>query len=107
MLSIRTICLHADDADRGAGFWSAALGYAPHPQAPDVLLPPDGGPRVGLYGDVVHVDLSTSGPEDQRAEVERLVSLGAQRVEDWPYPQDPDFVVLRDPEGNLFCVLDH
>jgi hypothetical protein len=40
-------------------------------------------------------------------EVERLVSLGAQRVPDWPYPDGANFVVLRDTEGNLFCVLDH
>jgi hypothetical protein len=38
--------------------------------------------------------------------VERLVSLGARRVEDWEYPEDADFVVLADPDGNLFCVVD-
>jgi hypothetical protein len=37
---------------------------------------------------------------------ERLVSLGASRV-DWDsYPADPDFVVLADPEGNRFCIVD-
>jgi hypothetical protein len=30
--------------------------------------------------------------------------LGAQRVE-WTYPEDADFVVLADTEGNLFCVI--
>jgi hypothetical protein len=40
------------------------------------------------------------------AEVERLVALGAQRV-DWDdYPDDPDFVVLSDPDGNRFCIVD-
>jgi len=58
-------------------------------------------------GDANHLDLSTSGKAEQEAEVERLVSLGAERVTDWPYPENADFVVLRDPEGNLFCVLDH
>jgi hypothetical protein len=33
------------------------------------------------------------------------VSLGATRV-DWDYPDDADFVVLADTEGNLFCVID-
>jgi hypothetical protein len=28
-------------------------------------------------------------------------------VTDWPYPEDADFVVLRDPDGNEFCVIDH
>jgi hypothetical protein len=51
----------------------------------------------------VHLDLYT---EEQDAEVERLLTLGAARV-DWPlYPQDPDFVVLADTEGNRFCVID-
>ncbi|HST48439.1 MAG TPA: VOC family protein [Jatrophihabitans sp.] len=33
--------------------------------------------------------------------------LGATRAQDWPYPDDADFVVLRDPDGNEFCVIDH
>jgi hypothetical protein len=38
--------------------------------------------------------------------VARLVSLGAERV-DWDsYPYDPDFVVLADPDGNRFCIVD-
>jgi hypothetical protein len=41
---------------------------------------------------------------DQPTEVERLVGLGARRVE-WTYPQEADFVVLADPDGNLFCVV--
>jgi hypothetical protein len=39
-------------------------------------------------------------------EVERLVGLGAVRVRWDLYPDDPDFIVLADPEGNLFCVID-
>ena len=35
------------------------------------------------------------------------MGLGATRVEDWPYPADADFVVLRDPDGNEFCVIGH
>lgn len=37
----------------------------------------------------------------------RLVELGATQVVDWPYPGDADFLVLRDPDGNEFCVIDH
>ena len=40
------------------------------------------------------------------AEIERLVGLGATRVPWDSYPTDPDFVVLADPEGNRFCVVD-
>ena len=106
-MRIGTFCLHASDPERAAGFWSAALGYTARPEAPDQLVPPGGeGPQLGLYGDATHLDLYVDDATEQQAEVDRLVGLGAQRVEDWPYPEDADFVVLRDPEGNLFCVVD-
>ncbi|WP_433380158.1 VOC family protein [Actinoplanes sp. CA-142083] len=43
----------------------------------------------------------------QAAQVERLVELGATRVDDWRYPDNADVVVLRDPDGNEFCVIGH
>lgn len=55
----------------------------------------------------VHLDLYAGDAAEQAAEVARLVSLGAERV-DWDlYPDDPDFVVLADTEGNRFCVIDN
>ena len=36
--------------------------------------------------------------------MERLVDLGASRVE-WRYPASADYVVLADPDGNRFCVV--
>ncbi len=109
MIKIGAFCLNAKDWKRGTKFWAEALGYTPHPQADDILVPPDGnGPLLALFEkDQTHLDLLTSGPEEQQAEIERLIALGAERVPDWPYPQGADFVVLRDTEGNLFCVLDH
>lgn len=54
----------------------------------------------------VHLDLFTDRADEQAAEIERLVSLSAERV-DWDlYPEDPDFIVLADTEGNRFCVVD-
>ncbi|MGO4426694.1 VOC family protein, partial [Streptomyces sp. MCAF7] len=54
----------------------------------------------------IHLDLYAGDSADQEAEVARLISLGAERV-DWDsYPDDADFVVLADPEGNRFCVID-
>lgn len=41
---------------------------------------------------------------NQAAEVERLLGLGARRV-DWRYPEQADYVVLADPDGNTFCVV--
>jgi hypothetical protein len=53
-----------------------------------------------------HFDLHVNGTAEQEAEAARLVSIGASRV-DWDsFPGDPDFVVLADPEGNRFCLVD-
>ncbi len=48
----------------------------------------------------LHIDLR---PDDQAVEVERLISLGASRVD--VGQGDVSWVVLADPEGNEFCVL--
>jgi catechol 2,3-dioxygenase-like lactoylglutathione lyase family enzyme len=54
----------------------------------------------------LHLDLFTDTTAEQQAEVQRLIGLGARAV-DWDrYPPDPDFVVLADPDGNIFCVVD-
>jgi catechol 2,3-dioxygenase-like lactoylglutathione lyase family enzyme len=116
MLSIGTTVLGVDDVARATAFWRAALGYVPRDPGDDtwiILVPPDGRPgarlALGLSDEPVqvhprmHLDLYA---DDQATEVERLVELGAQRV-DWDkYPADPDFVVLADTEGNRFCVID-
>jgi hypothetical protein len=48
----------------------------------------------------LHIDLR---PDDQAAEVERLLALGASKA-DINQGEAP-WVVLADPEGNEFCVL--
>lgn len=92
---------------RAAEFWSNAVGYVPQPDNPDFLASESGDrPRLHLDAtDRTHLDLWVDGQDsDQQTEVERLLSLGATRV-DWKYPPDADFVVLADTEGNLFCVI--
>ncbi|KWT57274.1 glyoxalase [Streptomyces albus subsp. albus] len=118
MLKVGSVVLGASDVRRAAAFWRDALGYVPREDIEDdwVVLVPADGPgvqiAVGLSGTPVqehprvHLDLYAGDAADQAAEVERLVSLGARRV-DWDlYPEDPDFVVLSDTEGNRFCVID-
>ncbi|AZM79179.1 VOC family protein [Streptomyces sp. KPB2] len=61
--------------------------------------PPEPRPRL-------HLDLFTDSAEEQQAEVRRLIGLGARAVEWDLYPPDPDFVVLADPDDNIFCVVD-
>ncbi|WP_435605196.1 VOC family protein [Streptomyces ardesiacus] len=53
-----------------------------------------------------HLDLFTDSAQEQQAEVRRLIGLGARAVEWDLYPPDPDFVVLADPDDNVFCVVD-
>ena len=98
--------MNVSDVDRAGAFWSAALGYARQPDNPAFLTPDGGaGTRLHLDGDdTTHLDLWADDQADQQAQVERLISLGARRV-DWDYPDDADFVVLADPDGNLFCVI--
>lgn len=104
-MRIGAIVLNVSDTGRAADFWSQALGYQ-RDVNPDFLVPAeDGAPRVHLDDDDrTHLDLWAANEDEQRAEVERLLALGAVRVE-WEYPEDADFVVLADPDGNLFCVI--
>ncbi len=101
-----SVVLKVSDVSRAAQFWNSALGYVSQEGAPWVLKPPTGnGPEIHLdEDDRTHLDLWADRPtSDLEAEVDRLVSLGAKRVE-WDYPDGADFVVLADTEGNLFCV---
>lgn len=118
MLRIGSVVLGVSDVPRAAAFWMAALGYVPREEMEDdwvVLVPAEGaGTQLSLGLSEtpvqdrprVHLDLYAGDAADQAAEVERLVSLGAQRVEWDLYPDDADFIVLADPEGNRFCVID-
>ena len=51
----------------------------------------------------IHLDLYA---DDQAAEVERLTGLGATEVQWDKRPADADYVIMADPEGNRFCVID-
>ncbi len=112
MVRIGTVVFNVADVPSAAEFWAAALGYTPRDgrieQGWTLLRPRDGiGPNLAFdQGDRTHLDLYAANREEQETEIERLISLGATRVEDWPYPEDADFVVLADPTGNLFCVVD-
>jgi hypothetical protein len=88
-------------------WWLEALGWVVVDEAPDVfeIRPaPDllfvSVPEAKTVKNRVHLDFR---PDDQDAEVERLVSLGAARVDIGQ--GERSWVVLADPEGNEFCVL--
>jgi catechol 2,3-dioxygenase-like lactoylglutathione lyase family enzyme len=106
MVTLGSTVLNVSDIRRAAEFWGKALGYVA-PGDPAFLRPEAGdGPRLHLdETDRTHLDLWVDGEEELRAEVERLVALGAKRVE-WTLPDGAAHVVLADTEGNLFCVCD-
>jgi hypothetical protein len=52
----------------------------------------------------LHLDFAPHISQDRDAEIARLESLGARRV-DVGQPDDTNWTVLADPEGNEFCVL--
>jgi catechol 2,3-dioxygenase-like lactoylglutathione lyase family enzyme len=116
-LRLGTVVVNVQDMKRAVDFWTAALGYTRREGEWDpefiMLVDPDrrrlpvslqltdSRPKEPVR---VHLDLYT---REQARHVERLTGLGATRVDDWPYPQDADFVVMRDPDGNEFCIIDH
>ena len=112
MLEIGAVVWGVRDLHRSIEFWSEALNYKLR-REPDVdfaiLIPKEGeGIQLSLNAAVTsdkpkrhHIDLFT---RDQEKEVERLLKLGATRV-DWKYEHDADYVVLADPDGNTFCVV--
>jgi predicted enzyme related to lactoylglutathione lyase len=115
-LRLATICVNATDMDRAAAFWSATLGYRapanigagdqfaklvdPDGQGPSVLI--QRAERIPDDPAPVHIDLYSA---DRDQHILRLQDLGATVVDDWNYPDDHGFIVLRDPEGNEFCVI--
>jgi len=114
MLRIGSIVIRTEDTARQIAFWTAALDYEVGHRDDDfaILRPRDGrGPNVSLdqvRSEVhlpprIHLDLYA---DDQAAEVRRLTSLGASEVHWDKRPTDADYVIMADPEGNRFCVVD-
>jgi hypothetical protein len=119
MLSIGSTVLTVEDITRAGDFWRAALGYVNRREPSDdwVILDPPykeewsaPGASIALsvtgypqhYPPRIHLDLYA---DDQPAEIQRLLGLGAREV-DWDsYPEDADWIVLEDTEGNRFCVV--
>ena len=113
-MRIGSIVIRCYEFEKMLAFWQDTLHYVPRePAEPGwvVLRDPEGkGPNLSLNQDRerrsgkrsrLHLDLYTRNRE---AEVERLVGLGAARYP-WRYKPSDDFIVLEDPDGNLFCVV--
>jgi hypothetical protein len=118
----RLVHLVIDAADPAAlaQFWAAALGWEAAPEDEgEVTVEPAGYtypdpvalplvfvpvPERKAVKNRVHLDLPSQSAQDQEAQVARLLELGARPADIGQ--QDVAWVVLTDPEGNEFCVLD-
>jgi catechol 2,3-dioxygenase-like lactoylglutathione lyase family enzyme len=106
--------LSSDGSQQVGYFWSGALGW---PLVWDqdeetAIQSPSGGSKISWGGppwrektgkNRLHLDLAPAAGDDQEAEVERLVSLGARRIDIGQ--GDVSWVVMADPDGNELCVL--
>ena len=106
--------LSCDGSQAVGYFWSRALGW---PLVWDqdeetAIRSPHGGPKVTWGGpplipkagkERLHLDIAPPADGDQAAEVDRLIGLGATRVDIGQ--GEVDWVVLADPDGHEFCVL--
>ena len=115
-IRIQCVTVDAHDCELLARFWSAVLGWRITIESDDewAIEPPVGSPEEDVAPDVLfvkvpdekvvknrlHLDLR---PKDLAAEVARILDLGATRADIGQH--DVSWVVLADPEGNEFCVL--
>ena len=113
-MHVGSVVIDCNDLPGMLAFWQAALGYVLRDPPEDdwAVLCDAQGRRVNVSLQVVperrvgknrlHLDLYT---DDQEGEVRRLLTLGATRAGRAREPGD-DFILLEDPEGNVFCVVD-
>ena len=109
-----SIVINVPDIDAATDFWVKALqpNYElVHRDHNSATFFPSTGPGTGIAlqfntVDQTHFDLNIDAPDGdltaRDAEVERLLAIGATRV-DWPHRDD--VVVLADPNGFRFCVI--
>ncbi|MEO6503807.1 MAG: VOC family protein [Jatrophihabitantaceae bacterium] len=110
------LCVDANDPLRLAGFWAGVLGWdmADDTHEGIALVPSDGtgfrirflpsqAPKAGR--NQMHFDLTSTSLQDQRQTVAKSLELGARHIDIGQRPEELH-VVLADPEGNEFCVIE-
>jgi predicted enzyme related to lactoylglutathione lyase len=113
-LALHHIVMDTHDLPGLALFWTQALGWRVLSERErEIVIGPDVGAPVGICfmpvndqkagKNRLHLDLSTSA-DDREVEIERLLGLGARRV-DVGQTGEESWTVLADPEGNEFCVV--
>ncbi|MGW1891805.1 VOC family protein [Streptomyces sp. NPDC002004] len=111
-VSMYHLVVDAHDLPAQARFWCQVLDWKVLFEAEDEVVIGAGVsaypgmcfvpvPEAKTVKNRLHIDLA---PDDQDAEVERILALGARRA-GVGQGEDVGWVVLEDPEGNEFCVL--
>ncbi|MBC6448731.1 VOC family protein [Actinokineospora xionganensis] len=113
-VSLHHIVIDAHDLPGLARFWADVLGWKIlSVREREVVVGAHETASVGLCfmpvtdrkvaKNRLHLDL-TSSPEDREAEIDRILALGATRVEIGQTGEE-SWTVLADPEGNEFCIV--
>jgi predicted enzyme related to lactoylglutathione lyase len=113
-VTLHHVVVDTHDLPRLARFWSQALGWAVLSEREnEIVIGPGQNAPVGMcfmpvsdekmVKNRVHLDLTASA-EDRDSEIERLLILGARRVDIGQTGRE-SWTVLADPEGNEFCVV--
>ena len=113
-VSLHHIVIDTHDLPALARFWTQVLGWRILSERPrEIVIGTDETAPVGIcfmpvtdektVKNRLHLDLNPD-PEDRDGEIERIIALGARRVEIGQTGTE-SWTVLADPEGNEFCVL--
>ena len=113
---IDEVVFDCSDPRRVAAFWAAALAYetvvddgdwivlrAAHGSGPTLAF--DTVPEPKVVKNRVHLDLLPAAGASMESEVARLEGLGASAIRVVTNEPDEQHTLMRDPEGNEFCVL--
>jgi len=103
-----------DGSQQVGYFWSQVLGWPVvwDQDQETAIRSPRGGPKISWGGpplmpktgkNRLHFDLAPPAGGDQQAEVDRLISLGARRIDIGQ--GEVSWEVMADPDGHEFCVL--
>ena len=113
---LHALCFDADDPARLASFWGGVLHWdqTDDPYDGVALLPTDDtGFRIRMVPSSepkveknrMHLDLTSTTPQAQQQTVAKAIELGARHIDIGQRPEE-GHVVLADPEGNEFCVIE-
>jgi catechol 2,3-dioxygenase-like lactoylglutathione lyase family enzyme len=110
---VTSVVIDCADPERLARFWADLLGLRVRPResryvaltrppagTPELVFQPVPEPKTGKVR--VHLDI---GVHDLDAARRRAIELGASDADDLDDEDDASLVVLRDPEGNEFCLI--